>query len=452
VAQQPDPPRFVVLPEEHDEPLTPGGGESGPARQSLGRLTGLAHRRWARWAAAALACAVAGGLMSLAVTSERSALRDAVPVAQAPVPTPVAPRVAPPRQPWPTAAGSCGSERFLPKVAAAPLRTSTGVRVQVGGQSVHTVDVDARSLTSAPGLRLSTGQFVSRLMPGKDASYALVQPCDSTDTSSVLRITRDSSSLVASNRYIESLLADGRGGVWAVQVEDIATTGPITLFQLPGPGVVRLPVGLSPVAVWGNRMIGLTTAAGERRSPSSGTLVSYDLSTRSLGPVLGRASSLTADAGLLMWIDQPCSLVTTCALHRYDLATGVSTVRSYTLPVETSIADGVISPDRTQLAFPLARIYEGQRADFDGFGPAFDVAVLHLDTGRLEKVGGLVLPATGMPGLDFAAQGNWLVITLNQGRSAELLLWRSGQPRPLRPGVRIASVMLDTPPVLTLSP
>lgn len=438
-----------MLPAEYDEPSPAGFEDLEPSRPVLpGPLTRLARRRWARWAAAALACVVAGGFLLVAVTSERKAVRQAAPAAQPP-PAVIGPVVA--QQPWPKAAGACGNQRFLPKVRAASLQTSTGVRVQIGGQSVHTADLDAKTVTSTPGLRLSSQQFVSRLVQGKDASYALVQSCESTGTSSVLRISRDSSSLVMGSRHIESLLPDGRGGIWAVLVEDIVTDQPVTLAQLPGPGVVRLPAGLSPVAVWGDRLIALSTAAGDRRSPASGTLVSYDLANRRLGPRIGRASSLTVDRGVLLWIDQPCSPLAECRLHRYDLATGARTARDYPLPVETSIVGGVLNPDGTQLAFPLARIYEGQRVDYDGFGPPFDVAVLHLDTRALERVGGLQLPATEMPGLTFSS-GDWLVIALNQGRSAELLVWRSGQSRPLRTGVRITDAMLQEPPVLALAP
>ena len=449
MAQEPDPPSFVVLPAEYEEPSLAGSGESEPARQVLpGRLTGLARHRWVRWAAAALTCVVAGGFLLVAVTSERDAARKVTPAARQPTQAVIAP--AAPQQPWPQGTGACGVQRFLPKVSPAPLRTSTGVRVQVGGQSVHTADLDARSVTAAPGLRLSSGQFVSQLVPGKDASYALVRPCEYTGTSSVLRITRDSSSLVMGSRHIESLLPDGRGGIWAVLVEDIATYGPVTLAQLPGPGVVRLPPGLAPIAIRGNRLIGLSPTAEDRSSPSSGALVSYDLASRRLGPRIGRASTLTVDRGELLWIDRPCSPLAKCTLHRYDLATGARTVRDYALPVETSIVGGVLNSDRTQLAFPLARIYEGQRVDYDGFGPPYDVAVLHLDTGALERIGGLQLPGTEMPGLTFSGE-DWLVIALNEGRSTELLVWRSGQSRPLQPGVRIRDVMLRQPPVLALA-
>ncbi|MDQ1741112.1 MAG: hypothetical protein QOE53_2764, partial [Pseudonocardiales bacterium] len=223
--------------------------------------------------------------------------------------------------------------------------------------------------------------------------------------------------------------------------------GPITMVQLPGPGVVRLPSGLTPIAVSGHQLIGLISTAAERRSPSSGALVSYDLASRRLGSRLGRASSVTAGAGLVLWTEEPCTLTAACAMHRYDLATGAQSVREYVLPVETSVAGGVLSPDRTLLAFPLAQIYEGPRTDAVGFGPPFDVAVLHLDTGALERVAGLTLPPTELPGLAFA-QGNWLVIALNEGRRTELVLWRPGLLRPLRPEIRIGDLMLQAPPVL----
>jgi hypothetical protein len=341
---------------------------------------------------------------------------------------------------------------YQPIVTADPLRVSTGVRLQVGGQTVHTVDVDARSVTSTPGLTLSSLQFVSQLEPGSGgSSYALVQPCESTDTSSVLQVGRDSSHLVlASNRHIDSLFADGHGGVWAAEVADIPTDGPITMVQLPGPGVVRLPAGLTPVAVSGHQLIGLASATADQRSPLSGTLVSYDLARRRLGSTIGRAESVTVGAGLLLWLQEPCTLRAACALHTYDLVTGAQSVGEYVLPVETLLTGGVLSPDRTELAFPLAQIYEGPRTDAQGFGPPFEVALLHLDTGVLDRVPALKLPPTELPGLAFSARGNWLVLALNEGRSAELLLWRPGLPRPLRPGIRIGDVMLQAPPVLAV--
>lgn len=451
MAHEPDPPSFVVLPEE--EECEDGGspGQPLPDRVLPGRVGRLARDRRTRWAAATVAGLAAGGLIAVAVTGQHAAVRGSTTAGQAPVPVPV-PTLMASGRPWPTAAGACGGVRYLPLLTADPLRVRTGVRLQVGGQSVHTVDLDARTVTSTPGLTLSAQRFVAQLVPGSGgSSFALVQPCESTDTSSVLQVGRDSSHLVlASDRHVDALFGDGRGGVWAAEVADIPTDGPITMVQLPGPGMVRLPAGLTPVAVSGHQLIGLTPASPDRRSPSSGTLVSYDLASSRLGRRIGRASSFTAGAGLLLWTQEPCTLTAACTVHRYDLATGAQSLARYVLPVETLLTGGVLSPDRTQLAFPLAQIYEGPRTDTEGFGPPFDVAVLHLDTGVLDRVPGLKLPPTELPGLTYSARGNWLVIALNDGPGAELVLWRPGLARPLRPGIRIGEPMLQAPPVLAL--
>jgi hypothetical protein len=75
--------------------------------------------------------------------------------------------------------------------------------------------------------------------------------------------------------------------------------------------------------------------------------------------------------------------------------------------------------------------------------------VLHLDSGLLETVAGLTLPPTDTPGLTFV--GNWLVIAVNEGRRTELLLWRDGAARLLRPDVRVEDLMLRSPlPVLAV--
>jgi len=438
--------------DEDDEAGAEGGPAGSPA-DSHGRpvprlprrLTGLTRDRRARRAAAVLGCLVAGAVLVTAVTSEHAARYTATPAA---VRVPV---LSTGGKPWPTSPAACGSVRYLPLVTADPLRERTGSRVQIGGQSVHTIDLDTRSSAPAPGLELSSLQFVTQLVPGRNASYALVQTCESTDTSTVLRVSRDASTVaLTSNRHVDSLFGDGRGGVWAAEVADIPTDGPILLVQLPGPGVVRLPAGLSPIAISGHQLIGLTAAADQRRSESSGTLVSYDLASHRLGRTIGQASSLTVDRGVLMWLDRPCTATGDCVLHRYDLATGATSARGYTLPVQTSLVGGVLSPDGTQLAFPLARLYEGPHIDDAGFGPPLDVAVLHLDSGLLETVAGLTLPPTELPGLTFAGSGNWLVIAVNEGRRAELLLWRQGAPRLLRPDVRVEDLMLQSPPVLAV--
>lgn len=457
-----DPPTFVVLPDGCEDGSAdgwidgPGAPAVGAGRRSTRAapwLTGLAQRRLTRWATAALACAATGGLIVAALTTEHTAMapvaRPAVQVSPATNPATVELASG---KPWPSAPGGCGTQRYLPIIAADPLRQRTGVRVQVGGQSVRTVDLDARSVSEPAGLKLAADRFVSQLVVSAGRSYALVQPCESTDTGAVIQLGLDGSALtLTSHRHFDGLFPDGQGEVWAALVEAVPTDGPVTMMRLPGQEFIRLPAGLRPVAVSGHRLFGVTGTAGQPQNPSSGVLVSYDLTSRRLGPPLGRASSLTVSAGLLLWTDSACSAVAPCALHRYDLSTGASSVRGYSLPVETSLTGGVLSPDRGKLAFALAREFQDPHADVNGFGPPYDLVVLDLRSGVLDRVTGLELPPTTAAGLSFSDRGDWLVIAVDGGSATGLLLWRSGLTRPLRAGVAVRGPM-SLPPALAPLP
>jgi hypothetical protein len=59
-----------------------------------------------------------------------------------------------------------------------------------------------------------------------------------------------------------------------------------------------------------------------------------------------------------------------------------------------------------------------------------DIAIMHLDTGRLSIVPGIELPTKSQPGLAFAGRGDWLVIALDAGPRTRLLAWRPGLRHP----------------------
>jgi hypothetical protein len=88
--------------------------------------------------------------------------------------------------------------------------------------------------------------------------------------------------------------------------------------------------------------------------------------------------------------------------------------------------------------------------------------VLHLDTGRLEIVPGIEVPAATVsapassPGMAFSADGRWLMIALNAGQKIRLLAWRSGLAHPYE-SKPIAMQIMDLggpgsslPPILVL--
>ena len=59
-----------------------------------------------------------------------------------------------------------------------------------------------------------------------------------------------------------------------------------------------------------------------------------------------------------------------------------------------------------------------------------DIAIMRLDTGRLDVVPGIELPTTSQPGLAFAGRDGWLVIALDAGSRTRLLAWRPGLRQP----------------------
>ena len=120
----------------------------------------------------------------------------------------------------------------------------------------------------------------------------------------------------------------------------------------------------------------------------------------------------------------------TCTLERFDLATGKLT-RGYRLPAGRIPTSGaVFSPDGQLVAFLLTRVGPDPRFDTGHPAPPSDVAILHLDTGRVAIVPNLELAPKTSAGLAFDASGNSLLATVNEGDHGELLVWQEGMLAP----------------------
>lgn len=197
-------------------------------------------------------------------------------------------------------------------------------------------------------------------------------------------------------------------------------------------------------------VVGDVQAATEQ--PATGTVVLVDATTGRVRAHLGQAQpvdqSYAAGQGRVLWTHgceqrsptRPCT-------WRSRSATG-GTTASYRLPRPAFPA--VISPDGREVALLLERASPDLRFAAGHPIPPHDIAVLHLDTGRLEIVPGIEVPAkTGGPGLAFTADSRWLMITLNAGRKTRLLAWRPGlaQPYESKP---IPGAAIGAPPVVVL--
>jgi hypothetical protein len=185
-----------------------------------------------------------------------------------------------------------------------------------------------------------------------------------------------------------------------------------------------------------------------------------DATTGRIRANLGRTAHVVAvGRGEVIWSTGcPVGRVRPCDLQRRSLDTGSTT--SYRLPGPTNGSPGVLSADGKLLAFALVRATTDPR--YEGHSrPPSELAVLHLETGRLEIVPGIEVPAKIFPGLAFSADGRWLVIVLNERtwrhrdhighHQIRLLAWRSGLPQPYETA-RIPGQVRGAPTLTMLSP
>lgn len=449
-------PQFRVLSDEQQDgdrwlPADPQGRylRSAQSRLPDWLRQGARRRRW-RWSAAVAVAALVIGIGLLrqhsAVTAQRSAdARAGASLLPVSSPRPVlgSPHASPSSTalPWPKAPGACGGDWQLPQVSADPLREHTGVRLLASdGNSVRAVDLDSASVAGTPSLDVPADHFVSQLVaggsPARPDLYALVSACDEQiGQATVMHFGPGATPRVASHDLgIDELFADGTGGVWAAQLPNSSSSsadsvsGPIRMRRLDRPASVTLPARMGPVAVFGNLLVGLVGPA-DPNSQQLAVLSLVDLRTGAVTRTLGPARGVTVGAGLLMWTSAPCPGSGNCAVHRYDLATGTQSVHGYPLPAEADLWGGAISPDRSRLAFSLPRKVADPRWDAGSPGTPSDLVVLDLVSGLLERVPDLELPPKSSAALLFSADSRWLVIGLNEGSSARLLVWRSGQSR-----------------------
>jgi hypothetical protein len=177
------------------------------------------------------------------------------------------------------------------------------------------------------------------------------------------------------------------------------------------------------------------------------SLVLVDTATGRIRANLGAAAfSVATGAGLLLWaagcdatVDGPC------ALHTRTVATAAT--RTYRLPRPTF--GGIVSPDGRQVALTLERPAHDPRFAPTHPIPPYDVALLHLDTGRLDIAPGIEVPAKSSPGMAFSAEGRWLVIALDAGSKTRLLAWHPGLAHPYE-SAPVAWLGWEPPPIGSL--
>jgi hypothetical protein len=217
------------------------------------------------------------------------------------------------------------------------------------------------------------------------------------------------------------------------------------LMPVGGGSRVRLPAGLSSSLITDGVIVGVGASP-----PGTSSLLLTDAATGRIRDNLGPGQPVAIGHGFVLWA-LGCDVSTDkpCTLHRRSVAGGATT--SYRLPRPPCC--GVLSPNSRLVAFSLERATQDPRYQTGHPLPPSDVAILHLDTGRLEIVPGIELVATTplvAPGLAFSADSHWLVIALDAGSKTRLLAWHSGLAHPYEskpiPGPNLG----NPPPVVVL--
>ncbi|TCN41669.1 hypothetical protein EV644_10451 [Kribbella orskensis] len=325
-------------------------------------------------------------------------------------------------RPWPTTPGACGADTLLPIVSSAPPAERTGIRVLLGGDRLRLVDFDSGHAMNLPDEVVRPGEYAAVLAGDPVTAYATTRSCNETAHYAMLRISVDHRlRFIRSLDPTESLLTD-RNRVWIVS---FAADRPYaTITPVAGGRPVRLPAGFYPSAIVGDTIVGLLQA---NPSAPPSWLVLIDAHTGQVRARLERlVSPLAAGAGQVFWTSG-CQAddATSCTLRLRAIAGGATT--GYPLPHPACC--GVVSPDGKRIAFVLERATTDSRFEGHPLPPA-DIAVMRLDTGRLDIVPSIELPAKSQPGLAFAEPGGWLAIALDAGSRTRLLAWRPGLRQP----------------------
>jgi hypothetical protein len=325
-------------------------------------------------------------------------------------------------RPWPTAPAACGGDAELPIISSVPALQHTGIRLLVGGSAVRTVVFDERGEDTDLGL--SHGRYVSQLVAGP-RSYAMVTGCRSASHTQLLRVLPFSA--IGTRRVIghfgERLTSDGTA-VWGLTFpSERSPRG--SVIPLHGGPQIRLPPGLSPDAITNGTVVGTVPSGSDY-----GALVLVDARSGRISGHLGDGLAIAVGSGQVVWANCDVTQVrTSCILHRRSFD-GRGRV-SYRIPRPPGFSEGALSPDSRLLAFTIERARQDPRYVQGHPIPPADIAVLHLDTGALDIVPGIELPAKNAPGLAFSTDSSWLVIALDAGTRTRLLAWRPGMAHPI---------------------
>jgi hypothetical protein len=395
------------------------------------------------WLVAGLAALVAAGAYAAVRASHPDDAEAGRPAGTAQTPV-GSPSPSPSPSAWPSGAGACGLTAFRPLMSPQPLTERTGVRVLVGGYGVRLVDADTGTARPVSGLPTDSRHMSGQLVAAAGGVYVLAARCDGT-AGRVYRLANGTAHPVAGGPTGDLLAGPTR--VWTVTYPD-ASTGSVVLRLVGSGRSLALPPDTFPVADTGAGLVVAGDQGDRQGRPPDVTIL--DPATGRPVRILGAGLPLAADSAQVLLLLGPCfegEVLPFCTVARIDIRTGQVRDR-YPLPNgRVPVSAGFVSRDGRLVAFQLARVHPDPRFDPDHPIPPSDVAVLHLDTGRLDVVPGLELAPKTAAGLVFAPDGRWLFATVSDGDHVHVLAWHPGLDGP-RAVARLAGPVAWAPPLL----
>ncbi len=328
-------------------------------------------------------------------------------------------------------------------------------KLLIGGVGLHSVTVAGLRSTPLPGMPAQTGWLIGDLAAGPHGDYALVGQCDATygSASPVYEIAGGSARPIGVTA--DSLLG-GAHHAWQVTYPSPTTQSSAAnvspgavLTPLDGGPTITLEPGAYPVA---DTAAGLVVAREDPTNPDSPpALEVVNPSTGALVRALGDGYPLAADGHSVLTQPRSCGTqdTTACTLEGIDITTA-KTLRTYSLPVGRAITSEVsLSADGRLASFQLTRTNQDPRFASGHPAPPSDVAILHLDTGRIDVVPGLEMAPKTQAGVAFDSTDSSIFITVSQGDHGQLLIWQTGMPGPALI-TTVAGPIAGPPPLLVL--
>ncbi len=347
---------------------------------------------------------------------------------------------------WPAAPGACGSEAQLPLTSPGPMHATTGLTILVGGAGLRVVDIDTGAVR-----QVGRGQ-VTELAASTAGVFALRVRCDQLigPAGTVLALDPARRTLTTALGGRADSFLSGPDTVWAFSYPADVATRPMVLRPVDGGRPVTLPVGFEAAAANSRFFLGSVIRDGEQPTDGGFGIATVSRARPAVVRHLGRGYPAAATDGFALTY-RSCDQAASCELTSIPTRLGAAT-RHFPLPPARAIASTVVvSVDGRYAAFQLSRPDPDPRYAPGHPGGPSDLAVQDLRTGTLSLIPGVELAPKAAAGLGFSRDSRWLIIALNEGRRARLLVWRPGLTQAMESPARLPGGVLYSVPVLDVT-